>query len=425
MHIGFPTSAGGTGTDLKLSPANVCRVFSEPGLKWNDPDIQAENPDIALPNRNVKPVLRQDGAGTSFVTMEYCIATAPEVWAKFVDYVARTPVLETQFRGDPFLAGKPSSRWPPFAGESAFASDGVANVVANGVSGEGAMTAVEAGFAEVRGFPNALIRNAAGVYQYPEAANVNRALAYASRNSDATVTLEYLANDPDAYFPSSYSYAIVPTTGFPADKGNALGTFLNYAVTKGQEKADALGYAPLSLEIIAISLNEIQRIPGAPPKPVIVVGGGGGLPDPAVPTTTVPGAPTTTIADGSTGGDGTTAPGASPGGGATEPGGSTGGGGSNTTTTRSVSGATTTRVTATTPGGATATSPANRTATGATSPANRNASPASGEALSAGAGAGDTGASAPSNGDVAVALVEGAGLCGAALALARRFVWRT
>lgn len=272
-RIGFPMSAGGTGTDLKLSPANVCRVFSEPGLRWNDPAIQAENPGIALPNRGVKPIFRQDGAGTSFVTMEYCIATAPDVWAKFVDYVKKTPELASQFTGDPFMDGKPSSRWPAFVGsESAFGSDGVANVVANGVWGEGAITAVEAGFAEIRGFRSALVRNAAGVYQYPEALNVNRALAFASRNSDATLTLDYLAPDPDAYFPVAFSYAIVPTTGFPADKGNSLGTFLNYAVTKGQEKADALGYAPLSCETVEISLSEIQRIPGAPPKPQTACG---------------------------------------------------------------------------------------------------------------------------------------------------------
>ena len=239
-RIGFTTANGGNGKQLKLTSRTVCRLFSEPNMQWNDPELAADNADIALPAKRVQPVFRADGSGTGFVVQEFCIATAPDVWAKFVDYVRKTPVLAQGFAGDPFLDGKPSSKWPVYAGQAAFAGDGVANVVATDTSGDNGITYVEAGFAEVRGFPNAFMKNAAGIYHYPDSANVNTALKYASQNADRTVTLDYTTPDPDAYFPSSYSYAIVPTSGIDASKGKDLATFLNYAVLQGQ----ALDVAP-------------------------------------------------------------------------------------------------------------------------------------------------------------------------------------
>jgi len=175
-------------------------------------------------------------------------------------------VLENSADSD-FLDGLPSSRWPQFAGFSAFASDGVANAVANPVTGDGTITYVEAGFAKVRGFPVAWVRNSAGVFAQPTASNVSRALAYAHSAGDGTLTLAYRANDRNVYFPSSYSYVIAQTQGFSPDKGAVLGTFLNYAVTKGQDRAEPLGYARLSSVIVNAALNNIQRIPGAPPRP--------------------------------------------------------------------------------------------------------------------------------------------------------------
>jgi ABC-type phosphate transport system substrate-binding protein len=406
-RIGFPASNGGTGTDLKLTPRTVCRLFSEPNMMWNDAELQADNPDIQLPAERVQPVFRADGSGTGFVVQEYCIATAKDVWDAFVQYVANTPVLRTGVEGDPFLAGKPSSKWPVFAGQSAFASDGVANVVATDTSGKNGITYVEAGFAEVRGFPNALVKNAAGIFHYPESVNVNRALTHAKRNDDATVTLDYVTPDPDAYFPSSYSYAIVPTSGISTEKGAALASFLNYAVTIGQEKADLLGYAPLSLEIVDISLNEIVKIPGAPPKPQVVTfdpdsgGGGGG------------------IGGGGSGGGG----GGGSGGGTTIEGGAVNGdggtgqqgGGGGSSTRQGGTSATTVAPVVTTPSGAVVSGPGGGGASGGDLAApNAN----NGGALSAVAAT----TTPPSNDDVLIALLQGAAIAAAGVAIAWR--WR-
>jgi len=274
-----PVSAGGVGfmynlrdtsgrriTTLKMTQRTICRVFSERGMYWDDAEIKGLNPGLGLRHQPVVPVLRADGAGTSYVLSEFCIADAPDVWRSFINYVATDQVLHDG--ADPFfLNGEPTSRWPPFGGIGQFASDGVANAVANPATGDGAMTYVEAGFAYVRGFPVASVKNTGGRFTLPTASNVNRALAYAHSAGNGTLTLAYKAPDPNVYFPSSYSYVIAQTKGLDPNKGRVLGTFLNYSLTKGQDRAEPLGYARLSSVIVNAALNNVQKIPGAPPRP--------------------------------------------------------------------------------------------------------------------------------------------------------------
>src|SRR5262249_50900956 len=85
-----PVSAGGLGimynlidtagnkvTNLRLTRRAVCRMFTEPSMSWNDPEIQNANPDISLPAEQITPVVRQDRSGTSYIMAQYCIIVAP------------------------------------------------------------------------------------------------------------------------------------------------------------------------------------------------------------------------------------------------------------------------------------------------------------------------------------------------------------
>ncbi|MFN8052152.1 MAG: substrate-binding domain-containing protein [Acidimicrobiales bacterium] len=279
-----PVSAGGLGfmynvigldgrriTNLRLSQESVCRVFTEDEIYWDDPGLVADNPGVPLPHDRVRPVARSDGSGTSYVLSEFCISTAPAVWSKFIGLVK---AVAPSTASSDFSAGAPTSQWPSGYGAVgvAFASDGVANTVANDVAGKSTITYVEAGFAKERGFPNALVRNSAGVYNAPDSPNVTVALGFATGRADGTFDLDYLAGDPKAYFPSSYSYVIAQTTGFDPAKGATLSTFLNYAVTAGQKRAESLGYARLSTVLVNLALDQIARIPGAGPRPTDLQG---------------------------------------------------------------------------------------------------------------------------------------------------------
>jgi phosphate transport system substrate-binding protein len=327
-----PVSAGGLGImynlidvggqqvrELNLYRRTVCRMFTEPNMRWDDPEIQQANPSLRLPAELIRPIVRQDGSGTSYVLSEYCIAVAPDVWAGFVQRQGGDPAADPAF-----TRGEPTSNWPVnWPGVSAaLAADGVAAAVADPATGRYSVTYNESGFAKLRGFPNASVQNAAGVFAQPTEEAVTIALGYASPNGNGTFRLAYEGPAPEAYFPSTYSYVIAQTNGFPADKGEVLARFLCYAVTKGQrlELTSKLGYARLSAELVAIARESIVQIPGAPPWDQCAVADA--PPPPPAPTTappgqTVPTAPGASVPGGGGGGGPSTtgAPGAAGGGG--------------------------------------------------------------------------------------------------------------
>jgi hypothetical protein len=214
-----------------------------------------------MPDKTIYPVVRADGSGQSFVLSEYCIDEAKEVWDGFIDNLNK--------QGGPSAYSKdPTSNWPTGWGRSRSAqyTDGVADTVAD-QNGDGSIGYVETGYAEQRHFPVASVKNASGVYTQPNATNVTNALKYASVRPDGTHLLSFKGAGADVYYPSTYSYLIAQTTGFDPEKGFVLGTFLNYALTKGQAKAVPLGYAPLSPNLVAVGLDATQKIPGAPARP--------------------------------------------------------------------------------------------------------------------------------------------------------------
>ena len=305
-----PVSAGGLGfmynltdtngariTNLQLTAHGVCRLLTEPSIPWNDPEIAASNPGIALPSNDAVPFVRSDNSGTSFVLSEFCIARAPDVWKKFVtDRVASDGSLA----GVPFGQGKPTSSWPLGYGHVSgqFASDGVSDAVASSSGGANGIGYVETGFAITKGFPVASVQNAAGKFVQPTAHAVSVALGYARPVADGTYTLDYSGSDPTAYFPSSYSYVIAQKDG-PADKGLVLAKFLCYAVTKGQEVAESLGYARLSSILVNGALGKILMINGAPPTAQCAVSSTPPPPPPPAATTTRPGSVATSSVGGS------------------------------------------------------------------------------------------------------------------------------
>ena len=225
----MPIVAGGTSfmyhldingqrvTNLNLTGDAIAKIFTGVITFWDDPEIKATNPTIALPHLAVRPVIRSDGSGTSAQFTAYMANQTPAVWNAFCAKVGihLNPCPST-------------SLYPPFNGAVAQQySDGVAGYVASSYA-NGAITYVEYGYAKQRGFPVANLQNKAGYFAQPVAAAVSLALQAATFNADGTQNLIGVYNNPDkrAYPMSSYSYMIVPTTTakpFTTDKGATLG----------------------------------------------------------------------------------------------------------------------------------------------------------------------------------------------------------
>ena len=255
MMYNLKDAAGRKITDLRLSPNTACKIFTGQITSWNDAQIASDNNGRVLKNSPIRPVVRSDGSGTSYFFSQYCIDLVPDVWKKFA--------------AEQGIANAPTSFWPQNFGQArgANGSDGCANLVANPVTGESSITSVEAGFALQRGMPNAFMKNNSGAYVQPTFGAVTDALGYATANADGTQRLNFRAPGATLYNPSSYSYLIAPTTGFSAAKGKTIASYIQYSVLDGQKKANSLGYAALPTNLVALALNNAEKIPGAPPRP--------------------------------------------------------------------------------------------------------------------------------------------------------------
>ncbi|WP_166878445.1 phosphate ABC transporter substrate-binding protein PstS [Salinibacterium sp. ZJ450] len=270
----MPIVAGGTAfmyhlniggkrvTNLRLSGETITKIFTGGIKKWNDPAIVADNPGLAMPDKNIVPVVRSDGSGSTAQFTLWMSKQHPSLWNAFCATVNR-----------PNPCGL-TSQYPLFgSAKGQSGSSGVAGYVSQGY-GEGAITYVEYSYALEAGFPVAKVLNASDHYVEPTADSVAVALLEAQINTTAgsadylTQILDgvYNSTDPRTYPLSSYSYMIVPTEVggvFTTAKGNTLGAFASYMLCEGQQQAEDLGYSPLPMNLVLAGFDQIKRIPGA------------------------------------------------------------------------------------------------------------------------------------------------------------------
>ncbi len=301
--------------NLRLSSKVIAQIFTLEVKKWTDPAIEAENPGVNLPDKDITVVVRSDGSGTSYQFSAYLANQQPNMWAAF----AR----------DNNIPAAPTSNWPTLTGATGQAfSDGVANYVARG---DGAITYVEASYAKERSVPVVAVRNKAGSFTVPTAQAVAIALTKARINPDRTQVLDgvYNTTDAGAYPISSYSYMLARTSGISADKGRVIARFVYYFACRGQRAVGDNGYSPLPPNLVRLAFEAIVTTPGAEPPPKLtpadcpnpqITGDFGGVGGGQTTTTT-----TTTQPGGGGGGNG------GGGGGTGGGGGGTGGGETGTT----------------------------------------------------------------------------------------------
>ncbi|WP_030438097.1 phosphate ABC transporter substrate-binding protein PstS [Actinoplanes subtropicus] len=278
----MPIVAGGTAfmynltigknrvTNLRLSGDTLVKIFTNVITKWNDPAILQDNPGLALPARQIVPVVRSDGSGTTAQFSTWMASQYPALWNAYCAKAGRKSPCGV------------TSIYPLIPGTSTTAqssSTGVAGYVAQDAS-VGAITYVEYSYALNLHFPVAKIRNHADYYIEPTAQSVAVGLLAAKINQDKS-SPDYLTQDlrgvytnPDrrTYPLSSYSYMIIPVDKendrFKAAKGKTLGDFSYYFLCEGQQQADSLGYSPLPINLVQAGLEQVRRIPGVDAKAI-------------------------------------------------------------------------------------------------------------------------------------------------------------
>lgn len=222
---------------LKLSRDTYVALLMGRIPRWNDARIQAVNPDLKLPDREIVLVARRDSSGTTAALTRHLDAVSP-AWSK------RGPGV-----------GK-LVNWPA---ESMLVNgnEGVASRIKLAV---GAIGYVEYGFARQLGLPMAWLENKAGHFVAPTEAAGTASIAANPPTAQADAALVDPAG-AQAYPLVSYSWLLLKKTMPDAAKASALKGFVAWGLSVGQEQAPALGYLKLPPEVSRMGRDLLASAP--------------------------------------------------------------------------------------------------------------------------------------------------------------------
>lgn len=168
--------------DLKLSGEVVADIYLGKITKWNDAKIKELNPGIPLPDKELTPVYRSDGSGTTFVFSDYLTKVSND-WKDNVG------------------TGK-SLKWP--VGLAAKGNPGVAGTISQT---PGSIGYIGSEYAFSLNIPMAQMKNSSGNFITPNTASISAA-AKGDIPAD-TRTMITNSSAPDAYPISCFTWIIL------------------------------------------------------------------------------------------------------------------------------------------------------------------------------------------------------------------------
>jgi phosphate transport system substrate-binding protein len=239
----FPTVLGGVvpvynieglAGKLNFTQKAIAGIFLGSITKWNDPEIQSNNPDWKLPGSAIVVVHRSDGSGTSYCWTDFLGKISSE-WARRVG------------RGT-------SVNWPTGLGGKG--NEGVAGLVKETPN---AIGYVELIYALQNKISYGKLQNKAGKFVECSLDSVSAAAASAKMPHDFRVSITNAPGD-DAYPASTFTWLLIYQRPGDKTKGQALVDFLNWMLTDGQKYTQDLGYAPLPDSVVTQEKEAIKKI---------------------------------------------------------------------------------------------------------------------------------------------------------------------
>jgi phosphate transport system substrate-binding protein len=219
---------------LKLDPDAIAGIFLGQIKKWNDAKITTLNPGTNLPDQEIVVVHRSDGSGTTYIWTDYLSKISPEWKSK--------------------VGTNTSVNWPTGLGGKG--NEGVAGQIKQT---PGALGYVELIYAIQNKMPYADVKNSAGNFVKPSVESITAAMVTAQIPDDFRFSI---TNAPGAasYPIAGATWLLVYEQQKDATKGKKLVEFLKWALTKGEEMAKQLDYAPLPAELRERVLKRVDQI---------------------------------------------------------------------------------------------------------------------------------------------------------------------
>lgn len=226
---------------LKLNRSTYAALLMGKITRWNDARIQATNPGLNLPDRDIVLAVRQDSGGTTFVLSNHLSAASPE------------------WRDGPGTGYR--VRWPRNA-MFARGNEGVASRVQRSV---GSIGYVGYNFAKRLDLKVAHLENKEGRFVAPsDSVGVATLAANAGR---IPADLRAYIPDPvgtDSYPLISFTWLLVKEHYTDKFQGEALKRFITWSLQEGQNLGGELGYIRLPAEVAKRSNEALARVHTGP-----------------------------------------------------------------------------------------------------------------------------------------------------------------
>jgi phosphate transport system substrate-binding protein len=225
---------------LKLEGKTIADIFLGKVKTWNDPEIKALNPGIALPSTPITVIHRSDSSGTTDGFTSFLATVDPEWKAK--------------------VGSGKTVQWPTGTGEKGNAG------VAGGVQQTtGAVGYVEQAYALEHSFTYASVKNKAGNFVEPTLVSTSAAAEGVVVPANLGIKISN-PSAPSAYPITSQTFVVVNKdlckAGVPGGEAAAKGVvkFLVYGLGEGQSILSKADYAALPSAILAKSKEAVAGL---------------------------------------------------------------------------------------------------------------------------------------------------------------------
>jgi phosphate transport system substrate-binding protein len=222
---------------LKLTPDVIADIFLGKITKWSDSRLTSLNPTAKLPDLAISVVHRSDGSGTTYV---------------FSDYLSKVNATWNTKPGK----GK-ALDWP--VGIGAKGNEGVGGMIKQI---PGSIGYVELAYVLQNKVPAALVKNKSGNFIEANISSIS-ASAAVKLPDDLRVSLTN-TDAKDGYPITSFTYILLYENQAygdrKEDKARATLQLVDWMITRGQQYAEPLIYAPLPKEAAAAAQSRLKLV---------------------------------------------------------------------------------------------------------------------------------------------------------------------
>jgi phosphate transport system substrate-binding protein len=222
--------------ELRVSGEVLAEIFLGDVRTWSAPAIAKLNPGVTLPNLRIEVVNRPAGKGSNYV---------------LTDFLSKA---SAKFRSEIGVTASP--KWP--VGVPAERSSDMVDKVK---SEPGAIGFVELAYAMNSKLPTFAVLNPAGKFVRASGETIAAAChaAEAPRWNSFSATLTN-APGADSFPITSFSWIYLRTSSSDAARADALGDFLGWIYSDGQQFASQEGYAELPPELLGPVRGKVKEL---------------------------------------------------------------------------------------------------------------------------------------------------------------------